>query len=71
MPGISATYSIKVAKSARVVGAHASRLGAVGVHVLAEQRDFAHALVGEAGDFGQHVVEPRETSSPRVYGTTQ
>ena len=56
MPGISATYSISVAKSA--ISRRAEReAAAVGVDVLAEQRDFAHALVGEAGDFGQHVVE--------------
>jgi len=29
----------------------------VSIHVLAEQRDFTHALVGETGDFGQHVVQ--------------
>ena len=56
MPGISATYSISVAKSA--ISDEPSVSGAaIRVHVLAEQRDFAHALVGEAGDFGQHVVE--------------
>ena len=29
----------------------------VGVHVLAQQGDFLHALVGQASHFGQHVVE--------------
>ena len=56
MPGMSATYSISVAKSAISVRAERQR-AAIRVHVLAEQRDFAHALVGETGDFGEHVVE--------------
>ena len=30
---------------------------AVGIDVLAEQGDLAHALVGQAGDLGEHVVE--------------
>ncbi|CAM5210298.1 hypothetical protein CDEF62S_01534 [Castellaniella defragrans] len=29
----------------------------VGVDVLAQQGDFAHALVGQVGDLGEHVVE--------------
>ena len=56
MPGISATYSISVAKSA-ISDEPSVSAGAVSVHVLAEQRHFTHALVGEAGDFGQHVVQ--------------
>jgi cell division septum initiation protein DivIVA len=55
MPGMSATYSISVAKSA--ISPSRRHRAAVGVDVLAEQRHFAHALVGEAGHFGQHVVE--------------
>ena len=40
---------------------------AVGIDVLPQQRDLAHALVGQAGHLGQHVVErPADTSSPRV-----
>ena len=54
MPGISATYSISVAKSAI---SPRRPLAPVGVDVLAEQRHFADALVGEAGDFDEHVVE--------------
>ena len=43
----------------REVGDLAGRAhrAAIGVDVLAEQRDLPHALVGEAGDLGQHVVE--------------
>ena len=29
----------------------------VGVHVLAQQGDFFHALVGQAGNFHQHIIE--------------
>jgi hypothetical protein len=55
MPGMSATYSSSRAKSAiSLVSAH---LAAVGVDVLAQQGDFLHALVGQAGHFGQHVVK--------------
>ena len=40
---------------------------AVGVHVLAEQRHFPHALLGEIGDLGQHVLErPRHFLAARV-----
>jgi hypothetical protein len=39
---------------------------AVGVHVLAQQRDLAHALVGQAGDFTSTSSNGRLTSSPRV-----
>ena len=35
----------------------AAHRAAVGIDVLAEQGDLAHALVGQAGDLGQHVVE--------------
>ena len=65
MPGISATYSISVAKSA--ISAVAAHRAAIGVDVLAEQRHFADALVGEAGDLDQHVVErPRDLLAARV-----
>ena len=40
---------------------------AVRVHVLAEERHLHHALVGEVGDLGQHVVErTRDFLAPRV-----
>ena len=55
MPGISATYSISSAKSA--ISRRVAHRAAVGVDVLAEQRHFLDALVGQAGDLGQHVVE--------------
>ncbi|MNS94022.1 hypothetical protein D3C72_1282230 [compost metagenome] len=35
----------------------AFHLAAVGVHVLAQQRHFLHALVGQVGHFDQHVLE--------------
>jgi hypothetical protein len=35
----------------------AAHLAAVGVHVLPEQRDLAHALVGQLRHFNQHIVE--------------
>ena len=64
MPGISATYSSSSAKSAVVAVVDRA---AVGVHVLAEQRHFLHALRGEVGDLGQHVVErPRDFLAARV-----
>ena len=63
-PSISARYSISVARSAIAPVRHRA---AIGVDVLAEQRDFADALVGEIGDFGQHVVErPRNFLAARV-----
>ena len=65
MPAISATSS----SSSREIGELAGRAhrAAVGVDVLAQQRHFAHALVGEAGDLGEHVVErPRELFAARV-----
>ena len=34
-----------------------THLAAVGIDVLAEQVDFQHALVGQPGDLGQHIVE--------------
>ena len=65
MPGISATYSSSVAKSA--ISADVAHRAAVGVDVLAEQRHLAHALVGEAGDLDQHVVErARDLLAARV-----
>ena len=65
MPGISATYSISVARSA--ISRRVAHRPAVGVDVLPEQRDLAHALVGEVGDLGQHVVErPRDLLAARV-----
>ena len=54
MPSISATYSISSAKSA--ISPSADR-AAIGVDVLAEQRDFRTPWSASAGDFGQHVVE--------------
>ena len=53
-PASPATYSSSRAKSAVSPSAIAP---AIGVHVLAEQRDFLHALRGQVGDLGQHVVE--------------
>jgi hypothetical protein len=45
----------------------ATHHAAVGVDVLAKERDFAHALVGQVCDFRQHVVErPRHLLAPRV-----
>ncbi len=44
----------------------ASASAAIRVDVLAEQRDLAHALVGQAGDLGQHVVERRATPPRRA-----
>ena len=55
MPGISATYSSSSAKSA--ISPVSPMRAAVGIDVLPEQRHFLHALVGQAGDLGQHVVE--------------
>ncbi len=60
MPGISAMYSTSVARSATSVLAHLrtrTHPSAIRVDVLPEQRDFRHALVGQVGNFGQHVVE--------------
>ena len=37
--------------------AAAAHRAAIGVHVLAQQRHFLHALRGQAGDFGEHVVK--------------
>ena len=48
------------------------RAAAVGVHVLAEQRDFLHALLRRAPRLrSARLRSGRDTSSPRVYGTTQ
>ena len=46
----------------------AARHGAaIGIDVLAEQRDFPHALRRQAGDLGQHVLErPRDFVTPGV-----
>ena len=42
-------------------------IAAIGIDVLAEQGHFADALRGEAGDFGQHVVErARHLAAARV-----
>ncbi len=37
--------------------AAASHRGPIGIDILPQQRDLAHALVGQAGDLDQHVVE--------------
>ena len=55
MPGTAATISMSSAKSAISPGA--THAAAIGVDVLAEQRDFLDALLGQAGHFGQHVVQ--------------
>ena len=54
MPSISAIAWISRPRSAIAAVVHRP---AIGVDVLAEQVDFAHALLGELRDFGQHVVE--------------
>ena len=46
-------------------------LAMIGVDVLAEQRDFANAGVGEPLHLGHDLGPGREISAPRVYGTTQ
>ena len=53
-PSIAATKWISVARS---VGLPSSARARVGVDVLAEQRDFAHPLAGQPGDFVQHLRE--------------
>ena len=37
--------------------ARVAHLAAVGIDVLAQQIELHHALVGQAGDLGQHIVE--------------
>ena len=38
----------------------------IGVDVLAEQRDLAHARVGKARDLVENAASGREASAPRV-----
>src|SRR5262245_66153954 len=43
----------------------------VGIYVLSDQRHLAYASLGESLDFVHDLSTGRETSAPRVYGTTQ
>ena len=45
---------IRTARSATDSAVHGA---AIGVDVLSEEIDFAHALIGERGDLGDHVVQ--------------
>ena len=69
MPGISAMYSSSSAKSAVSPSSHRA---AVGVDVLPQQRDLLHAVIGEIGHFGQHIVErARDFFTARVRHDTE
>lgn len=48
-----------------------AELDAVGVHVLAQQRDFDGAVVDEGLDLGEDVAGPAVLSLPRSAGTMQ
>lgn len=55
---LHARHFVHVFQQQREIGDFAvGHRAAVGVDVLAQQGDFLHALRGQAGDLGQHVVE--------------
>ena len=62
MPGISARRAAAAERPGPAVRAFA----VIGVDVLADQRDFAHAIVGEPRTSSMIFATGRENSAPRV-----